>query len=130
ELIGALGGMYGIPTRDTLAPEEIDAELATQIPISFAKHHLVLPIKRDGDRMEVAIADPLLTDPLDDLRMIYAGARCEPVLVTRRAILHCINHVYDQPSSAEDVADEFAESDLADIASELISEPEDLLDSS
>jgi general secretion pathway protein E len=130
ELIVALAGMYGIPTRETLAPEEIDAELATQIPISFAKHHFVLPIKREGDRMEVAISDPLLTDPLDDLRMVDAGARCEPVLVTRRAILNCINHVYDSASSAEDVADEFADSDLADIASELISEPEDLLDSS
>ena len=130
ELIGALAALYGIPTRETLAPEDIDAELATQLPISFAKHHHVLPIRRDGDRLEVAIADPLLTDPLDDVRMVFAGARCEPVLVTRRAILNCINHVYDQASSAEDVAEEFAETDLADIASELISEPEDLLDSS
>ena len=130
ELIGALSVLYGIPTRETLAPEDIDAEIATQLPISFAKHHHVLPIKRDGDRLEVAISDPLLTDALDDMRMVFAGARCEPVLVTRRAILNCINHVYDQASSAEDVAGEFAESDLADIASELISEPEDLLDSS
>jgi len=130
ELIGALAGLYGIPTRETLAPEDIDAEVATQLPISFAKHHFVLPIRRDGDRLEVAISDPLLTDPLDDVRMVFAGARCEPVLVTRRAILNCINHVYDQASSAEDVAEEFAEADLADIASELISEPEDLLDSS
>ena len=131
ELLGALAGMYGIPTRETLAPEEIDAELATQIPISFAKHHLMLPIKRDGDALEVAISDPLLTDPLDDLRMIYAGARCEPVLVTRRAILNCINHVYDQASSAEDVADEFNDDAISRTSrSELISEPEDLLDSS
>ncbi len=130
ELISALGGLYGIPTRETLAPEDVDAEVATQVPISFAKHHHVLPFKRDGDRLEVAISDPLLTDPLDDMRMLFAGARCEPVLVTRRAILNCINHVYDQASSAEDVAEEFAEADLADIASELISEPEDLLDSS
>jgi general secretion pathway protein E len=130
ELIGALAGLYGIPTREALAPEEIDAELATQLPISFAKHHHVLPIRREGDRLEVAISDPLLTDPLDDIRMVFAGARCEPVLVTRRAILNCINHVYDKASSAEDVAEEFNDDNLADIASELISEPEDLLDSS
>jgi len=130
ELLGALAGLYRIPTRETLSPEEVDAELATQIPIAFAKKHYLLPIRREGARLEVAISDPLLTDPLDDLRMIYAGARCEPMLVTRRAILNCINHVYDQASSAEDVAEEFADTDLADIASELISEPEDLLDSS
>ncbi len=130
ELISALGSLYGIPTRETLAPEDVDAEVATHVPISFAKHHHMLPFKRDGERLEVAISDPMLTDPLDDMRMLFAGARCEPVLVTRRAILNCINHVYDQASSAEDVAEEFAEADLADIASELISEPEDLLDSS
>ena len=73
ELIGALAGLYGIPTRETLAPEDVDAEVATQVPISFAKHHHVLPIKRDGDRLEVAISDPLITDALDDMRMIFAG---------------------------------------------------------
>src|SRR5258706_3193787 len=51
-------------------------------------------------------------------------------LELRAALLNCINHVYGQASSAEDVAEEFNETALEDIASELISEPEDLLDSS
>jgi len=130
ELLGVLAGLYGLPLRETLEPSEIDPELAMRVPISFAKQHGLLPMRRDGERLEVAIADPLLTDPLDDLRLLFADSQCEPVLVARRSILNCINAVYDQASSATDVADEIAEEDLDDIASELIQEPEDLLDSS
>ena len=129
ELLAALAGLYSIPMRETLAPDDIDPEVATQIPISFAKTHHMLPLQQDGNRIEVAIADPLLTDPLDDLRLLYPGMYCEPVLASRRDILSCINQVFDQASSAEDVAEEFSEEDLQDIASEIIHEPEDLLDS-
>ena len=129
ELLSALSALYSIPMHETLLPEEVDPEIATQIPISFAKTHHLLPIRRVGDRIEVAIADPLLTDPLDDLRLLYPGGHCEPVLATRRDILNCINQVFDQARSAEDVAEGFSEEDLQDLASEIIHEPEDLLDS-
>jgi general secretion pathway protein E len=129
ELLAALSVLYSIPMHETLLPEEVDPEIATQIPISFAKTHHLLPIRRVEDRIEVAISDPLLTDPLDDLRLLYPGGHCEPVLATRRDILNCINQVFDQARSAEDVAEGFSEEDLQDLASEIIHEPEDLLDS-
>ncbi|MCP4007365.1 MAG: type II secretion system ATPase GspE [bacterium] len=130
ELLGALAGLYSIPVLDSLKPEEVDAELATQLPISFAKQHHILPISLEDRQLKVAIADPLLTDPLDDLRLIFPGVECKPVLVTRRALLSCINHVYDSSTTAEDVAGSMSEEELEDVASELIHEPEDLLDSS
>jgi general secretion pathway protein E len=130
EMIQALGEHYGLPVRENLSPEEVDPELATKLPISFAKSHHLLPLRRDGDRLEVAIADPLLTDPLDDLRLLFPGLRCAPILVPRRTILNCINHVYDRASSAEDLADELSTGELDEVASELMHEPEDLLDSS
>ena len=129
ELLAALAQLYALPVHESLSPDAVDPEVATQIPISFAKAHHLLPLRRDGDRIEVAIADPLLTDPLDDLRLLYPGARCEPVLATRGDILSCINQVFDRGHSAEDVAEGFSEEDLQDLASEIIHEPEDLLDS-
>jgi general secretion pathway protein E len=128
ELLGVLGGLYGMPVREGLTPEEVDAELAMRVPISFAKHHRMLPLRMEGDRLSVAVADPLLTDPLDDLRLLFPDALCEPVLVPSRQILNCINTVFDRASSAEDVAGEIADDNLDNIASELIHEPEDLLD--
>jgi general secretion pathway protein E len=128
ELMLVLGKLYSIPVREELKPEDVDSEIATQLPISFAKTWFILPLGRDGDKLDVAIADPLLTDPLDDLRLIYPGAECRPVLVPRRTIVNCINQIFDDANSASSVADQFSESDLNDLASEVIKEPEDLLD--
>ncbi len=130
ELLGLLAELYDIPLREGLRADEVDGELATRLPISFAKQHHVLPIKLEDDRLEVAIADPLLTEPLDDLQLLFPGVSCVPVLFTRRAILNCINQVYDRGSSAEEVAGEMGDDELSEVASELIEEPEDLLDSS
>ncbi len=129
ELLGVLAAIYGIPVRDQLSPDDVDADLATQVPISFAKTHYILPLRRTDDHVDVAIADPLLTDPLDDLRLLFGGTPCSPILATRRAILNCINSVYDRASSADDLAEGFSEEDLQDLASEISQEPEDLLDS-
>jgi general secretion pathway protein E len=129
ELLKALGALYRMPIRESLRPEEVDGEVATRVPISFAKSHHLLPLRQEEDRLEVAVADPLLTDPLDDLRFLYPNTRLEPVLVTRRSILNCINQVYDRASSADQVAETLDSQELEDLATEIIQEPEDLLDS-
>ena len=87
ELLTALGSLYGIPVRDSLGPDDIDHDLVRELPISFAKQHHILPLSRDETRLVVAIADPLLTDPLDDLRLVFPGVECHPVLATRRSIM-------------------------------------------
>ena len=130
ELLRALAKLYDLPVRESLDPAEVDAELATRLPIAFAKQHRMLPVKLEDDRLEVAIADPLLTDPLDDLRLVFPGTIPAPVLVTRRAVLNCINHVYDRANPAEEMADDIQDEGLEDVAAELIYEPEDLLDAS
>jgi general secretion pathway protein E len=130
ELLGVLGAFYSIPVRETLSPEEVDIELATRLPIAFAKQHCLLPLKQEGADLEVAIADPMLTEQLDDLRVVFPGSQCRPVLVGRRAIISCINQVFDRGGSAEDVAGGFTEEDLGNLAETISQEPEDLLDAS
>ncbi len=128
ELLAALGQMYAIPIRESLDADDVDVDLATRIPISFARQHHVLPISQTGDRLDVAIADPLLTEPLDDLRLLFPGTYCEPVLVERAEIVRCINRVFDRGGTASEVAEGFSDDDLDDLADHLIHEPEDLLD--
>ncbi len=129
ELLRALGGLYALPFREPLRADDVDGELAVQVPISYAKSHHLIALNQEGGRIEVAIADPLTTDLLDDLRFLYPGARIDPVLATRREILNCINQVYDRALSAEQVADSIESEELQELASEIIQEPEDLLDS-
>ncbi len=128
-LLAALGEFYGLPVRESLNADEIDDELATGIPISFAKTHSLLPIGRENGRLLVAVADPLLFDPLDDLRFLYPGLEVTPVLATRRTILNCINSVFDRGNAAGEVAETLESEDLEDLATEIIQEREDLLDS-
>jgi general secretion pathway protein E len=129
ELLQVLSQVYQLPLRADVKPGEIDADLATRVPISFAKAHGLLPARQAGEAIEVLVSDPLLTDPLDDLRFLFPALEIRPVLATERAILNCINTVFDR-GSAEEVAATMGEQDLDDLASEVLSEPEDLLDSS
>ena len=73
ELLTTLGETYAIKVRDTLKPEDVDVELIAPLPIGFAKQHHLLPLRLAHGVLEVAISDPLLTDPLDDLRLLYRG---------------------------------------------------------
>jgi len=128
DLLAALGEMYDIPIRESLDPDDVDVDLATRLPIAFARQHHILPLSQSGDRLEVAIADPMLTEPLDDLRVLFPGTYCDPVLVERASIVRCINRVFDRGGTASEVAEGFSDEDLDDLADHIIHEPEDLLD--
>ncbi|MBW2416413.1 MAG: type II secretion system ATPase GspE [Deltaproteobacteria bacterium] len=130
DLLAALGEMYDIPIRESLDPDDVDVDLATRLPIAFARQHHILPLSQSGDRLEVAIADPMLTEPLDDLRVLFPGTYCDPVLVERASIVRCINRVFDRGGTASEVAEGFSDEDLDDLADHIIHEPEDLLDAS
>ncbi|NRA03518.1 MAG: type II secretion system ATPase GspE [Myxococcales bacterium] len=128
ELLEALGRVYGLPFRGSLSHEDVDAELASKLPIGFAKtHHLIL-LARNETSLQLALSDPLLIEPLDDLRLLFPGLLLEPVLVPRRTILSCINSVYDRASSADELREEFTTEDLDELAMEIIDEPQDLLE--
>jgi general secretion pathway protein E len=129
ELLGAVADIYGLSIKEALGLDDVDEEVATRVPISFAKAHHLLPIRQEGNVLQVAISDPLVTDPLDDLRLLYPDVDVEPVLATRRSILSCINQVFDRSSSASAVAESLDDQGLEDVATEIIQEPEDLLDS-
>ena len=129
EVLESLGEFLGLNLRHDLDPGDVDPEVATQVPITFAKQNLLLPIAyTDGHQLRVATARPLVTGPLDDLRLFFDGAEIEIELATEERILNAINRVYDQ---GHDTAGELAvaaEDDLDALATEISSEPQDLLD--
>ena len=43
-----LGLQLGIAVLADLKPEEVDVELATRVPIGFAKQHRLLALRKDG----------------------------------------------------------------------------------
>ncbi len=130
-MIDALGEAFAIPVTHELDPDTVDGELASQVPIAFAKTNALLPLQREGEHLiHVALANPFDTAPLDDLHLLFQGAEIVPTLSSRRTIVECINRVYDRTgvNSAQELAEDAA-TDLNALATEISAEPEDLLES-
>jgi general secretion pathway protein E len=130
EVLEAVGKQLGLAVRPRIEIEEIDESLVGRIPIGFAKSHGLLPIERTaGDAIRVVVSDPFDTACLDDLRLLFDGARIETELASRRNILTTINQVYDRGTHSIDDIVEDATDDFSALASEISAEPQDLLDS-
>src|SRR3954464_8165729 len=69
ELIKMLARQFKMPAVD-LSKFEVDPRIAKLIPGDVAIKNLVLPLKRDGRTLTVAMADPTNLGVLDDLKFI------------------------------------------------------------
>jgi type IV pilus assembly protein PilB len=69
EVVRMLARQYRMPAVD-LARFEVDTRLLKLIPPELASKHTVLPLKRDGRQLTVAIADPTAMGVVDDLKFI------------------------------------------------------------
>jgi type IV pilus assembly protein PilB len=69
ELTKCLARQYKMPAVD-LSKFQVDPKIAKLIPADLAIRHLVLPLKRDGRTLTVAMADPTDLGVLEDLKFI------------------------------------------------------------
>jgi len=75
-----------IPRIDVNA---ISFDIATRLPITYAKQHKILPIGEDDNHVYAVVADPLDTTAVDDVRSIFA----KPVQVSVAATQHVLNAI-------------------------------------
>jgi general secretion pathway protein E len=130
EVMSALSQLLGLPIRAQIRSADVDETLVELVPIGFAKDHGILPLRREpGGAVRVAVADPLDTAPLDDLRLLFQGAEVRLELANQRTILGAINEVYDRGPGSTDALAEDAAEDLNSLASEISQEPQDLIES-
>ncbi len=69
EITKMLARQYRMPAVD-LARFEVDPKIVKLIPSDVALKHLVLPLKREGRTLTVAMADPTNLSVIDDLKFI------------------------------------------------------------
>ena len=117
QLIRFLSRQYGIASV-TLADLPIDPDVARLVPASIAKKYEVLPIKRTGDTLTLAMADPANVFATDDVALI-TNLTVSPVVASQAAIRHAIARIYE-PAGA--TSDSLAE--LADASLEVLGDPE------
>jgi len=128
-LARALAQEYWLPFQAHIDEHTLENDLVAKVPINYAKKNRLLPIGADGNTIRVAIADPSNYEALDDLHVLF-GKAIQPVVAPAEVIAEAINHAYDQATttSAQDLMIDLEEERLDLVASELASEPRDLLE--
>jgi len=128
EVLKALATQYSIDYVETLEFTDADNILGN-IPVQFLKRYKIAPYTVKKNTIKVAINDPLLIQPLDNIKIMYDSFKIIPVLSTEKEILKIINNHFDvlKENSTTSVIENLEESDF-EILSSPITETEDILD--
>jgi general secretion pathway protein E len=100
----------GLPYIKDIPINEIPIDLVSNIPINFAKKHEVLPFREDGNQIVVLTTNPLNTQILADLRVLF-NKRTVPLMTTKTRLLDAINRVYEKSTAALQGLDEIEDED-------------------
>lgn len=118
----ALAEQLGLEFVAHIDPNEIDFELASKIPIAYAKKNSVLPIARTNEGILVATSEPLHLEAIEQLRLLL-DAPLKLVVTTPIELIESINLAFDRATSvSEDVGEELdsIELDEADLNGEIL----------
>jgi type IV pilus assembly protein PilB len=103
KLLGFLARQYRLPSVSLTAHQHIDPALIKLVPLELVKKHLVLPLKRVGATLTVALCDPTNLFALDDLKF-WTNYTIEPVLTGESALLEAIKKYYGGGGNAQAVS--------------------------
>ncbi|WP_100405000.1 GspE/PulE family protein [Bacillus solitudinis] len=98
-IIEVLEFQLGIP-HVNLYKQKIEPNLINAISEDLARRYQVLPIQRDGNRLMVAMVDPLDYFALDDLRL-STGFEIQPAIARRAELKLAINRYYGMQKSID-----------------------------
>jgi type IV pilus assembly protein PilB len=98
DLTRMLARQFRMPAVD-LSKFEVDPRITKLVPADLALKHLVLPLKRDGRTLTVAMADPTDLGVLDDLKFI-TRYDIFPVIAGEYTLRASIERYYDGADSA------------------------------
>lgn len=127
DILNALSLKLGIPFLTKLDGGDLDEGVLSQIPLHFARKHKVVPLRKKGNVLTVAVKDPLDLHPLDDIRLL-CGYRVKPVICRGEEILRAIDRYYHlEANGAQEMLRDLSENGRKSSASE-VEKVEDLLD--
>lgn len=89
-----LARQFDVPFVE-LTKERLDPQVANLVPISIAKRYCCMPMRRDGERLIIAVGDPLALFALQELTPLDLY-ELEIVVASPSDILWAISHVYFQ----------------------------------
>ena len=103
DLLKALSIQFDMPFMSNLPIEDLQTEFTQKAPIQFLKKYKMVPVINPNEAL-IATHDPLLFQPLDDLKLLLGLNGIQVVLAPYSAIVSTINFAYDMSrDSAEEV---------------------------
>lgn len=93
ETVKEFAKQLGMEVLEGNFPESLDHSFFQKIPYAFLKQHLVYPYASDSEGLRVAISDPLLLEPLEELRFL-CGTNILPAYCCREIILERIQQKF------------------------------------
>jgi type IV pilus assembly protein PilB len=107
-----LGEHWGVPYAD-LSNDEVDPAAAQLISQDLARRYKVIPLEIRGNRMKLAMKNPLDIFATDEIRLI-TGKEVDPVIATEEDILFAIQEAFRGVGDAVDkVLRDFQEEDVS-----------------
>ncbi|WP_246940878.1 GspE/PulE family protein [Bacillus pinisoli] len=101
QLIEVLEFQLGIP-HVSLYRYPFDPKLKNLVPKEVAKRQLIMPLKKEGDKLFVTMADPMDFFAIDDLRL-STGFQVETAISSKDDILRAITKYYEIDESLEEM---------------------------
>ncbi len=126
DILKGLSIQLGFPYENKINVDEVPSDLISSLPINYAKKNEILPLRREGNAVILAISDPTNFYVLDDLRTLF-GTEVKPVIASAYEIVNAINVVYNKATGAGDTDIEELDESVGEINANF-DEPVDLLD--
>jgi type IV pilus assembly protein PilB len=104
-LLQCLGRLYDLPLLD-LATTPIEPGVLDAFPLERMRRELFLPLRREGDRLVVAVADPGNVLLRDDLALWHGGP-VSLVLATRAGLMDRLSRVDSSQRVLNEVTEDF-----------------------
>jgi type IV pilus assembly protein PilB len=98
QLIGFLSRQYGVPSI-TLGQLDIDPDVLKLVPAPIARKYEVIPVRRMGNSLALAMADPTNVFALDDISFM-TNLQVLPLVASQTAIKKAIDRNYESKTEA------------------------------
>ena len=113
KLLGFLSQQYRVPAVDVKA-EAIDRNVIKLVPLELVKKHAILPLKRIGSTLTVAMADPTNVFALDDLKF-RTNYNIQAVIAAETALLEAIQKHYGLEGQAANKIEPSAQAKILEV---------------
>ena len=115
-LVAFLSRHYGVPAID-LSEAQIDGEVIKMVPPDVVFKYQVVPIKRIGSTLRVAMSDPSNILAIDDIKFL-TGCHVEVFVSTESTIKAAIDKFYDSTESLADIMGSMDDSEKMELLEE------------